>query len=162
MESVARYRRWFEYEKDAHAKVLASLQAVPLAARTDPAYGSTVDMFAHVFAARRMWLYRFGAVAERPQTAFPSAVSVEAVENEMQAVHALWSAYMARLDAAELSRVFEYRALDGKGFRSSVDDILAQLYGHSWYHRGQIASRLRTIGATPASTDFVLWSREAL
>ena len=30
-----RYRRWFEYEKDAHAKVLASLAAVPAAVFDD-------------------------------------------------------------------------------------------------------------------------------
>ncbi len=162
MESAARYRRWFEYEKDAHAKVLASLRAVAPVERVDPAFGAAVDLFAHLFAARRMWLYRFGVLAERPREIFPAGVTVEDLASEMAAVHGVWSEYFARLDAAELGRVFEYQSLDAGRFRSSVDDILAQLYGHSWYHRGQIASRLRSMSATPASTDFVLWSREAL
>ncbi len=162
MQPAARYRRWFEYEKDTHAKVLASLEAVPPAARSHPAFGAAVDLFAHLFAARRLWLHRFGVLDERPREFFPAGVSVEDVAREMASVHAVWSAYFARLDAAELERVFEYQSLDAGRFRSSVDDILAQLFGHSWYHRGQIASRLRTMGATPASTDFVFWSRETL
>ena len=31
---------------------------------------------------------------------------------------------------------------------------------HSWYHRGQIATLVRALGAEPAVTDFVFWSRE--
>jgi len=162
MESAARYRRWFEYEKDAHAKVMESLRAVPPGERDHPAYGAAVDLFAHLFAARRLWLYRFGVLRERPRDIFPAGVSVEDVASEMASVHVVWSDYFARLDAAELERVFEYQSLDAGRFRNSVDDILAQLFGHSWYHRGQIASCLRTMGATPASTDFIYWVRDAL
>ena len=59
-------------------------------------------------------------------------------------------------------RDFEYVSLDGPRFRSRVDDILTQLFGHSWYHRGQIALLVRSIGAEPAVTDFVFWTREPL
>jgi len=34
------------------------------------------------------------------------------------------------------------------------------LFGHSWYHRGQIAMLLRSIGAEPAVTDIVFWARQ--
>jgi uncharacterized damage-inducible protein DinB len=44
--------------------------------------------------------------------------------------------------------------------RNSIEDILTQLFGHSCYHRGQIAQLLRSIGAEPAVTDFVFWTRE--
>ncbi|HEY7544618.1 MAG TPA: DinB family protein [Blastocatellia bacterium] len=60
------------------------------------------------------------------------------------------------------ARVFEYSSLDGGRFRNSVEDILTQLFGHSLYHRGQIALLLRSIEAEPAATDFVYWSREAI
>jgi uncharacterized damage-inducible protein DinB len=41
-------------------------------------------------------------------------------------------------------------------------NVLIQLFGHSLYHRGQIALLLRRIGAEPASTDFVFWTRQAI
>ncbi len=43
-----------------------------------------------------------------------------------------------------------------------VEDILTQLFGHSWYHRGQIAARVRELGGEPAATDFVFFTRELL
>src|SRR5262249_19624301 len=41
---AARYRRWFAYEEDAHAKVLASLRAAAPEARSQPGFGAAVDL----------------------------------------------------------------------------------------------------------------------
>jgi uncharacterized damage-inducible protein DinB len=57
--------------------------------------------------------------------------------------------------------VFEYQSLDAGRFRNTIADVLAQLYGHSWYHRGQIAMLVRTAGGQPAVTDLIYWCREA-
>jgi hypothetical protein len=35
-----------------------------------------------------------------------------------------WSAYLERLEDAELARVFEYQSLDGGSYRNNVEDIL--------------------------------------
>lgn len=35
--------------------------------------------------------------------------------------------------------------------------LLLQAITHSQHHRGQNASRMRQLGATPAMTDFVIW-----
>jgi uncharacterized damage-inducible protein DinB len=75
-------------------------------------------------------------------------------------MEASWSTYLSQLTDAELARIFEYRSYDGSRFRNSIEDILTQLFGHSWYHRGQIAQLIRRLGAEPAVTDFVFWTRE--
>ena len=83
-DSVAdRYRRWFAYEQDSHAQVLAALAAVPEELRATAGYGQAVTLMAHIAAARLLWLYRFGveqsvAVKFRPQTVadfFPTNLS---------------------------------------------------------------------------------------
>jgi uncharacterized damage-inducible protein DinB len=155
-----RYRRWFDYERWSHAKVLASLAAVPEERRRDPAYDQALTLLAHLMAARELWLHRLGAAAEAPRAFFPADQSLEPLAARVAATEAAWSAYLARLDDAELARGFEYRSLEGPRFRNTVDDILGQLFGHSWYHRGQIAALVRSLGAEPAVTDLVFWTRE--
>lgn len=162
LTNADRYRRWFEYEQDAHHKTLASLHAVPDGERSSPLFQKAVDLFAHLMAARRMWLFRFGAASEAPRELFPQGVQIETLATAMEEMHAAWAAYLNRLDETELARVFEYRSWDGAQFRNSIEDILTQLFGHSWYHRGQIALLLRSSGAEPAVTDFVFWCREAV
>ena len=40
---------------------------------------------------------------------------------------------LERPDETELARMFEDRSLEGLPFRYCVEDILTQLFGHSWY-----------------------------
>ncbi len=157
-----RYRRWYDYERDAHAKVLASLQRVPAGGREADWFHRAVDLFAHMAAARRLWLHRLGAAAQGPAEIFPRGVLLDDLAAEWRGVEAEWTVYLGRLDDAELGRDFAYRSTEGDRYRSRVEDILTQLFGHSWYHRGQIAQLLRSGGAEPAPTDFVFWTREPL
>src|SRR2546428_487233 len=121
-----RYRRWFEYEQEAHRKTLASLQAVPDGQRSSAMFQKAVDLFAHLMAARRLWLFRFGASSEALRELFPQGVAIETLEAAMEETHAVWAAYLNRLDEVELARVFEYRSWEGAWYRNSIEDILTQ------------------------------------
>ncbi|HXO20330.1 MAG TPA: DinB family protein [Thermoanaerobaculia bacterium] len=158
--AVASYRRWLEYEKDSHAKVLASFATVPADRRAE--LQRAIDLLDHIAAARRMWLFRFGVLPSGPADIFPRGASAAEVAGRIAEVEAAWSAYLERLTDADLERSFEYQSLDGGRFRNTFVDILTQLFGHSWYHRGQIASVVRACGGEPAVTDFVFWTREPI
>jgi uncharacterized damage-inducible protein DinB len=157
-----RYRRWFEYEKDAHAKVLRSLETVPEQRRSSPEFRKALELLAHIMAGRRIWLFRFGVSKDRPDDLFSRGTSLAELPDLLRTVQESWSAYLGRLTDEELERTFEYQSLDAGRFRSRVEDILTQLFGHSCYHRGQIATLVRAAGGEPAVTDFVFWCREPL
>jgi uncharacterized damage-inducible protein DinB len=157
-----RYRRWFEYEQDSHARTLDSLLRVREEGRASPSFQKAVDLLAHIVAARWLWLFRLGVARRGPEDLFPRDVPVEDLAGRLAAVHAAWSAYLGSLDDDATKRRFEYRSTEGMPYRSTVEDILTQLFGHSWYHRGQIAALVRTLGAEPAATDFVFWTREPI
>ncbi len=157
---IDRYRRWFEYEKDAHAKVFLSFDTVPLEGRTSPEFRRAISIMAHIVAARRNWLSRLGVESAAAGAMFPDDPDVASVAAEWQETEASWSDYLARLDDAALEREFEYQSLDAGRFRNRVEDSLAQLFGHSSYHRGQIAMLIRAAGGEPAVTDLIYWCRE--
>ena len=159
---IDRYRRWFEYEKDVHQKVLASYETVPVEQQTAPAYQKSLDLFAHLASARLLWLHRFGVREQGVKELFPQGTTRKELRALVEEMHIAWTAYLAQMEEAELSRGFAYKSLDAGRFRSSIDNILTQLFGHSWYHRGQIAALIKSIGGTPAVTDFVYWSRESM
>jgi uncharacterized damage-inducible protein DinB len=159
---IARYRRWLDYERDAHAKAFASLGTVPADRRTGPEFRKAVALIAHVVAGRRIWLGRLGAAPPATGPLFPENPDLDQVMAEWDAVAARWDDYLGQLTDADLNRVFEYQAIDGGRFRNRVDDICAQLFGHSSYHRGQIAVLVKAAGGQPAITDFVFWCREPI
>jgi uncharacterized damage-inducible protein DinB len=156
------YRRWYAYEMDSHAKTVAALSASEAAYGNEAAWQKAVDLLAHVAAARRLWLFRLGWTACPPADVFPRGVGLHEAERQLAEVEQECEAVLRRLTDADLDREFEYASMEGPRFRNRVEDILTQLFGHSWYHRGQIAQLVRSVGAEPAVTDFVYWTREAL
>jgi len=156
---IDRYRRWFDYEKDSHAKTIASLHGVPEELRNGEAFRKAVYLMGHIIAARRMWLFRLG-VAEQPSELFPRDVTLEQLKDQLPEMETLWNAYLLGIEDSDLEQVFEYQSYEGPRFRNTIEEILTQLFGHSWYHRGQIAQLVRSMGAEPAVTDFVFWARK--
>jgi uncharacterized damage-inducible protein DinB len=156
---IDRYRRWFKYERDSHAKTLDSLNSVKDELRGSEQFHKAVYLLGHIVAARRMWLFRFGVLKENAEL-FPQQTNLKDLPAQLSEMERLWSEHLSQIDDTELARVFEYQSYEGARFRNTVEEILTQLFGHSWYHRGQIAMLLRSIGAEPAVTDFVFWARE--
>jgi uncharacterized damage-inducible protein DinB len=156
------YRRWFEYERDSHRKVLQSLLAVPLDRRVSDTFQKSIDLMAHVIAARWLWLFRLGAAASAPAELFPRNVPLDELASRFEEMEKAWAAYLSPLTDAGIARAFEYRSLDGGWYRNTVQDIFAQLFGHSSYHRGQVAALVRSLNCEPAVTDFLFWTREAI
>lgn len=155
---IVRYRRWFDYEKDSHAKTLDSLNAVTEELRQSKEFHKAVYLLGHIMAARRMWLFRFGVLSNKVEL-FPEETSLAELPAQISEMEKLWSQYLGQINDTDLARVFEYQSYEGPRFQSTIEDILTQLLGHSWYHRGQVALLLRSIGAEPAVTDFVFWAR---
>ncbi len=159
---VEQYRRWFEYEKDSHRKVLASFETVPEEGRRSEPFQKAMNLMSHIIAARQAWLNRFGAPVDRPANLFPTDATYDGLLAELEVMERNWSDYFARLDEPELERAFDYLTSEGTRFRNVVVDVLAHIYGHSFYHRGQIASLVRAAGGEPAKTDFIFWTRELI
>ncbi len=63
--------------------------------------------------------------------------------------------YIRSPDLGDLERIIEYRNLKGKHFRYPLRALLQHVVNHSTYHRGQITTQLREIGAKPLSTDLL-------
>lgn len=156
---IETYRRWFEYEKDSHAKTLDSLQAVPQELRQSEGFRKAVYLMGHIIGARRMWLFRLGVAGNKAEL-FPTETTLDELPASLSDMETKWTDYLLQLNDAEIDRVFEYQSYEGPRFRNTIEEILTQMFGHSWYHRGQIAQLLRSIGAEPAVTDFVFWTRE--
>src|SRR5262249_14741650 len=103
--------------------------------------------------------YRLGQI-EKPPALFPENPELSKVASQWNETITLWERFLSAQADSELEKTFDYQSLDAGRFRNRVEDILTQLFGHSWYHRGQIAMLVRSAGGEPAVTDFIFWCRE--
>ena len=156
-----RFRRWYEHEQDAHARVVRSLESVPSDRRTSPEFQKAVGWLAHLAIARRVWLERLGVIPAKTAGPFsPDGKTLDDTIADLKEVQELWSRYLATISDDDLAGTIEYKSFDAGRFRNSREEILTQLFTHSAYHRGQIATLVRAAGGEPAATDYIYCCRE--
>jgi uncharacterized damage-inducible protein DinB len=159
MKTLAdRFRRWYDYERHCNAKTLQMLASVPEDRRSAPEFQKAVDRMAHLVAARQRWLNRLGHFSEAPSF-FPKGTMLGDLRQRVGDTEAAWVAYLERLDDAELGRAVEWQATDGHRYRWDVEGVLTQVFGHAWYHRGQIAQLVAGLGGQAVDTDYIFWCK---
>jgi uncharacterized damage-inducible protein DinB len=162
--TVEEIRSLYAYNRWANARlieVIAGLPAERLTAEIPSSFPSILGTLAHIAAAEWVWLRRWKG--ENP-TAFPdwlAAPSLPGVREKLAEIEAERASFVGSLSDADLERPLDYRTLAGDPFRNRLADLLVHVVNHSSYHRGQLTTMLRQVGATPVATDFVLFKREA-
>ncbi len=159
---INKFMLWFEYEKNAHTLTMKSFYSVPEENRKTKEFQKAVDLFAHIFKARMLWLFRMGFMQNPPENLFPQNVDLKEINSLTEETNSKWDEYFKNLDEKESQRIFEYKSTENLWYTNQVEEILTQLFGHSWYHRGQIAQLIRMAGGEPAETDFVYWVRKSI
>lgn len=152
-----RFRNWYAYERDCNAKTLTMLESVPAENRTNPNFQRAIDKMAHLIAARQIWLYRIGRAPQRPATFFPPGTALADLPPLLAATEQAWTTYLANLDDATLLSEFTFTSSAGDRFKWNILDLLTQVFGHAWYHRGQIATLIADLGGKVIDTDYIFW-----
>ncbi len=115
------------------------------------------DTLVHAFGADRIWLGRISGtvVGWTNPTDFPT---VESLRDAWLPVLDAWPKRV--LEKADRNELISYKALNGDPFTTSLGDIIRQVVNHGTYHRGQITTMLRQLGAQTVNTDFITYSRQ--
>ena len=117
-----------------------------------------LELLHHVIVANRFWFLTIAGrtfVPER-ETAAPAALDdLIAVYGSTQREEEDW---LARASAPDLERPLAHEMIPG--WRCTVAQGFMQVCMHSQGHRAQLAKMLRRHGATPPTTDFILWLNE--
>jgi uncharacterized damage-inducible protein DinB len=156
-------RDLFAYNRWANLRILdaaAALDDDALARDLGSSFPSVLATIAHLLDADWLWLRRW--LGESP-TAMPAdwdRSSLDALRATWDDIEADRTALLARLDDPALAREVSYRDMAGTPWTSRMDDMLRHVVNHSTYHRGQIVTMLRQLGATPPATDLIAYHRQ--
>jgi uncharacterized damage-inducible protein DinB len=159
MELLDYLRRQFAYDAWANREVLTALGAGG-GAEGRISQGRPLQLLAHVLSAERLWLERIKSLPQSSPV-WPD-FTVERCKSETGTVAAMWREYLAQISGAQLAETVRYKNSKGEEFVSSLQDIMNHVLLHSAYHRGQIATQMRTAGKEPAYTDFIHATRLGL
>ena len=151
------YNAWANHrELEAASRLTTEQFLQPLVS----SFGSVRDTLAHIYGAEWVWLERFQG---RSPASLPNAAEFQDVASLQQR----WNEHESRLlgfvrglTQADLDRVMEYKTLKFGVYRNPLWQSMQHLVNHGTYHRGQVTTLLRQLGAQPILTDLMHFYRE--
>jgi uncharacterized damage-inducible protein DinB len=153
----------YDYNAWANHRSLDAASALSTEQFTKPlgsSFGSVRDTLAHIFGAEWAWLERF-------QGRSPSSLPEAAQFPDLASLRERWSEHEGRLlnfvrnlSQDDLNRVMEYKTLKFGVYHNPLWQSMQHLVNHGTYHRGQVTTLLRQLGAQPILTDLMHFYRE--
>jgi len=156
-------RLLFAYNRWANARTLSAAALVAPDALTRElgnSFASVRDTLVHIYGAEWIWLARWTGTSPTTPVAPADVPDVAALAARWKTLEDEQSAFIKGLTDADLERPIEYANLKGDRFTNPLGALMQHLVNHSTYHRGQVTTLLRQLGATPVSTDLVTFLRE--
>ncbi len=157
MRTLYDYNAWANRRAmEAASKLTAEQFVQPMGS----SFGSVRDTLAHVYGAEWIWLERFQgrSPASLPDTTqFKDVASLKERWNEHES---RLLGFVRGLTQADLDRVMEYKTLKFGVYSNPLWQSMQHLVNHGTYHRGQVTTLLRQIGAQPILTDLMHFYRE--
>ena len=123
-------------------------------------FKSIRETVVHTYAAEWAWYSRWqghSPTALLTSDAFPDVAALRQAWTEQEQKT---RAFLEAAGEEGLTRVFEYKLLSGQPGSTPFWQMLQHVVNHASYHRGQVTTMLRQLGAEPAkSMDMIAFYR---
>lgn len=152
------------YNLWANQLLLDTIMQLPQEKQTQTvasSFDSLLKTVLHMWDAESIWWQRLKLSERviRPSDNFSGSMKEAAaslVQQDRQ-----WNEWVMDAQEHMLQHVFIYQNTKKEQFKQPVYQMLLHLFNHNTYHRGQLVTMLRQLGADKIPpTDFIVWSRK--
>jgi uncharacterized damage-inducible protein DinB len=154
---------WVDYHYWARDRLLDAVAALTPEQFTRDmgnSFRSVRDTLTHIYFAE--WAWRLRWLGESPTPLSPEMFPDLATLRKTWVEHeAKMRGLLEELGNEGIQRVFEYKLMSGPRGASPFWQMLQHVVNHASYHRGQVTTLLRQLGAAPPkSMDLIAFYRE--
>jgi len=123
-------------------------------------FPSVRDTLAHILAAEWIWLERWKGSSPRVFPDDTGLTTVEALRERWRTVEREQRAFIESVRDPDLREILTYVNIKGETWSYPLGHTLQHVANHSTYHRGQVTTMLRQLGAEPPTTDLLVFDDE--
>ena len=152
-----------DYHYWARDRLLEALDALtPEQLKRDlgSSFKSIHETMVHTYAAEWAWHSRWNGTSPTallPADQFPDLAAIRQSWTELEGKV---RGFLDRLGESGVERVFDYTLLSGHAGSTPFWQMLQHVVNHASYHRGQVTTMLRQVGASPAKPmDMIAYYR---
>ena len=124
-------------------------------------FKSIRDTLAHLYSAEWAWYQRWQGTSPTAALPFEQFPDVATIRQEWATLESNMRGFLDARTDSDITRVTEYRMLNGSPGSSPLWQMGQHVVNHGSYHRGQLTTMYRQLGAEPAkSVDLIRYYRE--
>ncbi|MFZ3331108.1 MAG: DinB family protein [Candidatus Acidiferrales bacterium] len=161
--NVEDFRLLYDYNAWADHRTLdacAALSSEQFTRDLGSSFGSVRDTLLHIMQVEWLWLERWHGRSPTSFAANGEYSNVESIRARWLEIERDLLDYIASLTTEEVQRVVRHKTTAGVPQAAPLWQMLQHLVNHGTYHRGQVATMLRQLGAKPIGTDLIYFYRE--
>ena len=156
-------RTLLDYHYWARDRVLDATAVLPpdqLVRDLGSSFRSIRDTLVHLLASETNWYLRWQGISPTTMLAPEDYPDVEAIRAAWRRQEAAVRRFVEEQGEAGMVRVYQYRTLTGEPVENTLWQMLQHIANHGSYHRGQITTMMRQLGAKPPkSADLIAFYR---
>jgi uncharacterized damage-inducible protein DinB len=149
-----------EYNQWANAKMLdvtSKLSPEQFTADLQSSHRSVRDTLAHTLAAEWIWLERWKGTSPKALLTAADFPTVESLRGWWAELGNAYTGFFNGLTDESLGRVIAYTNTKGERWEYPLGSMIQHLMNHSTYHRGQVTTMLRQLGAEVTPVDLLVF-----
>jgi uncharacterized damage-inducible protein DinB len=123
-------------------------------------FSSVRATLAHIFGAERVWLERFEGHSPSGLPDSPEFDDIEKLKTSWSEFETRLLGFVRGLRQEDLDRMIKYKTINFGEYSNPLWQSMQHVVNHGTYHRGQITTMLRQLGAKPILTDLMHYYRE--
>ena len=153
----------YAFNSWANARVLdscAALSEEQLTREMGNSFRSVRDTLAHIMAAEQIWVMRWKGHSPRSLWDGSQFPTFDAVRTRWAEVEREITEFVRDVPEERLNEVITYTNTKGEEWSYTLGHMMQHVVNHSTYHRGQVTTMLRQLGARPVMTDFLAYFDE--
>jgi uncharacterized damage-inducible protein DinB len=151
------YNRWADRRILTMASILASDDFIRPMGNS---FSSVRDTLTHILSAEWIWLERWQGRSTKALLDAATFPTVQSLESRWEVVEHDQTQFMEALAPQRLGQELAYINQKGQHYSYPLWQQMVHVVNHSSYHRGQVTTLLRQLGAEAVSTDFLVYYDE--
>ena len=156
-------RELYDYNRWARRRILtiaSTLTGEDFIRPMGNSFSSIRDTLAHILGAEWIWLERWQGRSPRALLDAATFPTVQSLESRWETVEHDQVQFLEALTAQRLGEELAYINQKGRRYSYLLWQQLVHVVNHSSYHRGQVTTLLRQLGAAALATDFLVYFDE--
>jgi len=147
----------------ANHKVLERAELLSIVQFTKPmgsSFSSVRDTLAHIYGVEWVWLERLQGRSPRSLPEASEFEEIKGLRERWEELEKRMGKYVSELSQTVLDEEVDYQTLSFGASRNPRWQMIQHMVNHGSYHRGQVVTLLRQLGAQAVGTDLITFYRE--